>query len=69
MINGKRIMRLNENLIDIQNNKFWIDYFASHTVHHQPDNPVSRFVLYCGMRHMLKDDFEKCHKEFKVTGA
>lgn len=58
-IDADRIYKLTEALINNENDMFWKAYAFSRQVNYWPDY-YPRAVLYCSMRYVFKNDYEKC---------
>lgn len=68
LIDADRIDELNRKLISQTEGRYWNEYMPSTTSHYQLGS-YDRFALYCVMRYVSEDDFEKCHEKFKVPGG
>lgn len=68
LLDADRINELNEQLINQTSNKVWKGYAFSRETNYQPE-PYSRFQLYCGMRFVHKEDFQRCIEEYNVPGG
>ena len=68
VIDGQRIYELTQQLINQTSNAFWDGYITSRATHYQPD-PYSRFQLYCAVREVFAENYEKCKNEYKVPGG
>lgn len=58
-IDADGIYKLTEALINNENDMFWKAYAFSRQVNYWPDY-YPRAVLYCSMRYVFKNDYEKC---------
>ena len=68
LINAERIYELNEQLINQTSNTFWKGYAFSRETNYQP-MPYNRFKLYCGMRFVDFQNFQKCTQKYSVPGG
>lgn len=68
VIDADRIDELNQQLISQTDGRFWNSYIKGTTANYQTGQ-YDRFPLYCVMRHVFKEDFEKCCEKFKVLGG
>lgn len=67
-LNADRIDELNQQLINQTSHSFWKGYVFSRETNYQP-MPYSRFNLYCAMRFVHLDDFNKCIGKYVVPGG
>lgn len=67
-LDANRIYELNEELINQTSNKFWKGYVFSRETNYQPV-PYSRFQLFCAMRLVYKEDFNRCIEQYNVPGG
>lgn len=68
LINAERIYELNEQLINQTSDTFWNGYAFSRETNYQP-MPYNRFTLYCGMRFVDFQNFQKCTQKYSVPGG
>lgn len=67
-LNADRIDEINQQLINQTSHKFWKGYVFSRETNYQP-MPYSRFHLYCAMRFVHLNDFNKCIGKYAVPGG
>ncbi|XP_015775401.1 PREDICTED: acid sphingomyelinase-like phosphodiesterase 3a [Acropora digitifera] len=68
VIDAERIDELNQQLISQTDGRFWNSYIKGTTANYQTGR-YDRFPLYCVMRYVFKEDFEKCREKLKVLGG
>ena len=68
LIDAERIYELNEQLINQTSDTFWNGYAFSRETNYQP-MPYNRFTLYCGMRFVDFQNFQKCTQKYSVPGG
>lgn len=67
-LNADRIDELNQQLLNQTSHRFWKGYVFSRETNYQPA-PYSRFNLYCAMRFVHVNDFNKCIGKYAVPGG
>ncbi|XP_031551912.1 acid sphingomyelinase-like phosphodiesterase 3a isoform X2 [Actinia tenebrosa] len=67
-INADRIYELNQGLLNTTSDKIWLNYIFSRTVNYQPGT-YSRFQLYCAMRYVFNEGYQKCISKYNVPGG
>lgn len=68
VIDADRINELNQQLISQTDGRFWNSYIKGTTANYQTGQ-YDRFPLYCVMRYVFKEDFEKCREKLKILGG
>ena len=67
-LHADRINELNQELLNNRNGVFWKAYVFSRQVNYWPEYHP-RGILYCAMRYVFKQDYEKCILKFHFSGG